>query len=98
MRGAGERRSCGKPTALTRRLEEFTVLNGPDLYIYLSALPDSTASAPILTNEYLSVARLKGDKGNQAYPLPADFDPARYNSVVIWCQQFRVNFATALLR
>ena len=43
-----------------------------------------------MANDYLSVAQLKGDKGNQTYPLPADFDPARFNSVVIWCQQFRL--------
>lgn len=79
------------------QLEDFSVLNGPDLYVYLSALPDSTTSAPVLSNEYLSVARLKGDKGNQSYTLPAGFDPAHFNSVVIWCQQFRVNFATAPL-
>ena len=79
------------------RLEEFSVLNGPDLYVYLSALPDSTDSGPVLQSKYLSVAKLKGNKGNQTYELPADFDPATYNSVVIWCQQFRVNFATAPL-
>lgn len=80
------------------RLEDFTVLNGPDLYVYLSALPDSTTSAPVLSHDYLSVAPLKGSKGNQTYTLPADFDPVRFNSVVIWCQQFRVNFATAPLQ
>jgi hypothetical protein len=80
------------------RLEEFSVLNGPDLYVYLSALPDSTDSGPVLQSKYLSVAKLKGNKGNQTYELPADFDPATYNSVVIWCQQFRVNFATAPLK
>lgn len=80
------------------RLEELAVDNGPDLYVYLSALPDSTDSGPVLQNKFLSVAKLKGNKGNQTYELPADFDPATYNSVVIWCQQFRVNFATAPLK
>lgn len=80
------------------RLEELTVDNGPDLYVYLSALPDSTDSGPVLSSKFLSVAKLKGNKGNQTYELPADFDPATFNSVVIWCQQFRVNFATAPLK
>ena len=80
------------------RLEEFSVLNGPDLYVYLSALPDSSDSGPVLQNKHLSVAKLKGNQGNQTYELPADFDPATYSSVVIWCQQFRVNFATAPLK
>lgn len=83
---------------LVLRLENFDVLNGPDLYVYLSALPDSTDSPPVLANQFLSLGRLKGNKGNQTYDLPADFDPRAFNSVTIWCQQFRVNFATAPLK
>jgi hypothetical protein len=80
------------------RLENFNVDNGPDLYLYLSTLPDSNDSGSVSSNKFLSVAKLKGNKGNQTYELPADFDPAIYNSVVIWCQPFKVNFATAPLK
>lgn len=83
---------------LILRLENLDVLNGPDLYVYLSILPDSTDSPPILANKYLSLGRLKGNKGNQTYVFPADFDDQAFNSVTIWCQQFRVNFATAPLK
>lgn len=83
---------------LVLRLENLDVLNGPDLYLYLSVLPDSTDSPPVLANKYLSLGRLKGNKGNQTYDLPADFDPQAFHSVTVWCQQFRVNFATAPLK
>ena len=37
-------------------------------------------------------------KGNQAYELPADFDPEKHRSISVWCQCFFVNFAAAPLR
>ncbi len=80
------------------RLEDFDVLNGPDLYLYLSALPDSNESGVVLANRYVSLGRLKGNRGNQTYDLPANVNLAEINSIVIWCQQFRVNFATAPIK
>jgi hypothetical protein len=40
---------------------------------------------------------LKADKGNQNYAVPAGSDVAAAKSVVIWCKQFSVLFATARL-
>ncbi len=80
------------------RLEDFEVDNGPDLYVYLSAAPDANDSATIKGNHFVSLGRLKGNKGNQNYELPDDLDVAQFHSVSIWCQRFSVNFATAPLR
>jgi hypothetical protein len=80
------------------RLEDFDVLNGPDLYVYLSRAEDAHDEAPILDHGFVSLGRLKGNQGNQNYPLPADLDPGQFHSVSIWCQRFTVNFATAPLR
>ena len=80
------------------RLENFEVLNGPDLYVWLSAAPDANDEATILNNEYIELGRLKGNEGNQNYELPAGVDPSAFNSVTIWCRQFSVNFATAPLQ
>ena len=80
------------------RFENFEVLNGPDLYVWLSAAPDAKDSRTILAAEYLSLGRLKGNKGNQNYELPTGIDVSKYHSVTIWCRQFSVNFATAPLR
>jgi hypothetical protein len=82
----------------TLRLENFATDNGPDLYVYLSAAPDSNDEQTVLNNEYVSLGQLKGNQGNQNYELPADLDVAAYNSVTVWCQQFSVNFTTAPLQ
>ena len=40
---------------------------------------------------------MKGDIGNQSYPLPVGNDMVTFNSVVIYCKLFRVVFAVATL-
>jgi hypothetical protein len=79
------------------RLENFEVLNGPDLYVWLSAAADAGNARTILDNQYAELGRLKGNQGNQNYELPADLDVSAFNSVTIWCRRFSVNFATAPL-
>ena len=79
------------PGAFTVRLEGFAVRNGPDLYVYLSPVADGYADGVI------ELGRLKADRGNQNYDVPAGVDVDRVASVVIWCKQFSVLFATAPL-
>jgi hypothetical protein len=76
----------------TVRLEDFAVRNGPDLFVYLSPSNKGYAKGAV------ELGRLKADRGNQNYAIPADVDVADYRSVVIWCRQFSVLFATAALR
>lgn len=77
------------------RLEDFMVTNGPDLHVLLAtgAAPADRASL----GEYIDLGQLKGNLGDQNYPLPADADPSAYRSVVVYCQPFHVVFATAPL-
>jgi len=79
------------PGAFAVRLEGFAVRNGPDLYVYLSPATDGYADGAI------QLGRLKADRGNQNYAVPAGVDVNRVASVVIWCKQFSVLFATAPL-
>jgi hypothetical protein len=79
------------PGAFTVRLEDFAVRNGPDLYVYLSPSADGYARTAV------ELGRLKADRGNQNYRVPAGADLGRARSVVIWCKQFGVLFATAPL-
>jgi hypothetical protein len=79
------------PGVYVVRLEDFEVRNGPDLYVYLSPSADGYAEGAI------EIGRLKADKGNQNYEVPAGLDPGAVGSVVIWCKQFSVLFATAPL-
>jgi hypothetical protein len=79
------------PGAFVVRLEEFAVRNGPDLHVYLSPSADGYAKGAV------ELGRLKADRGNQNYAVAAGTDIGRARSVVIWCKQFSVLFATARL-
>ncbi|MEL6510863.1 MAG: DM13 domain-containing protein [Pseudomonadota bacterium] len=79
------------------QLTDFEVTNGPDLEVWLSAHPDPQTSADVKEAAFLSLGQLKGNIGNQAYPIPADADLAAYGSAVIWCEQFGVLFSPAAL-
>jgi Electron transfer DM13 len=79
------------------RLQNFSVDNGPDLYVYLVPIdPVPNASGSEIPG-YYSLGRLKGNIGDQNYELPVDLDLSQYKSVVIWCQAFAVPFAAAPL-
>ncbi len=73
------------------RFEDFSVRNGPDLYVYLSR----DASGAI--DESLNLGRLKATDGAFNYELPAGIDVSGVRSVVVWCRQFAVLFAVAPL-
>jgi hypothetical protein len=79
------------PGEWTIRLEDFSVRNGPDLFVYLSPDKDDYAGGA------LEVARLKATDGSFNVPLPAGADPTGYRSVLIWCKQFSHLFAVAPL-
>ena len=71
------------------RLENFKATNGPDLYVYLGT--EKSAS------DIVNLGRLKGNIGNQNYPIPAGIDLTSYNTVLIWCKAFSVLFGSAKL-
>jgi hypothetical protein len=71
------------------RLDDFSVRNGPDLYVYLSTAPDDYA------DDALEIGTLKATDGSFGYDLPAGTDPSRFRSAIIWCKQFSHLFAVA---
>lgn len=73
------------------RFDDFSVRNGPDLYVYLS--PDAAG----YVDGAVEIGILKATDGSFGYELPAGLDPAAFRSVVIWCRQFAVQFAAAPL-
>ena len=79
------------------RFEDFMVLNGPDLYVYL--VPDDPVPNAIGFDfmAFHDLGKLKGNVGDQNYELPAGLDLSQYRSVVIWCKAFKVPFAAAPL-
>lgn len=78
-------------------LTQFETSNGPDLRLYLVGARDATDSDTVKTAGFVELGALKGNVGNQAYPVPPDVDLQRFRAVTIWCRRFSVNFATAPL-
>jgi hypothetical protein len=78
-----------EPGTHVLRFEDFSVRNGPDLFVYLS--PDTNGYA----DGALELGELKGTDGAFNYDLPAGTDVSRFKSAVVWCKQFAVLFATA---
>lgn len=79
------------------RLQNFSVDNGPDLYVYLVPVDPVPSTSGTEIAGYYSLGSLKGNVGDQNYEIPADVDLSQYKSVVIWCQAFAVPFAAAPL-
>jgi hypothetical protein len=82
------------------RLERLDTSNGPDLRVWLTDAPVKQGRAGwhvFDDGAYVSLGKLKGNKGSQNYPLPRDIDPSRYTSVTIWCDRFDVSFGAAEL-
>lgn len=82
-------------------LENLSTSDGPALHVWLT-------DAPVIDGEdgwkvfddgrYTDLGALKGNRGNQVYPLPADLDLSQYSSVSIWCERFSVSFGAAEVR
>ncbi|MEO5966147.1 MAG: DM13 domain-containing protein [Candidatus Limnocylindrales bacterium] len=79
------------PGKWTIRLADFSVRNGPDLFVYLS--PDGNDYA----DGAIEIAKLKATDGSFNVAIPAGTDPASARSVLIWCKQFAHLFAYATL-
>jgi len=90
-RGSGNARIIRDASGgLVLRLEDFSVTNGPDLFVVLSSEDGYTDGA-------LNLGDLKATDGNFNYDIPAGTDISKFTSVVVWCRQFDVDFAIATL-
>ncbi|GAA0300041.1 DM13 domain-containing protein [Streptomyces polychromogenes] len=84
----------------TLRLEGLDTSNGPDLRVWLSDAPvkEGVAGWSVFDDgKHVSLGKLKGNKGDQNYEIPADLNLADYRSVTIWCDRFDVSFGAAAL-
>jgi uncharacterized membrane protein len=77
------------PGEYTLRFENFSVRNGPDLFVYLSTDAEGYSEDALLLGE------LKGTDGAFNYEVPNGKDVSQYKSAVVWCRAFSVLFATA---
>ena len=79
------------------RLENLNVTNGPDLRVIMSPSSNPTSSGSVKSTGYVELGKLKGNIGNQNYPIPDDVDITKLRSVVIYCDPFNVIFSVAQL-
>ena len=90
----------GRRRSHTLEIVGLDTSNGPDLRVWLTDQPVRAGVAGWRVfddGEWVELGRLKGNKGDQAYALPADLDPSAYRSVAIWCKRFAVSFGAAPL-
>ena len=77
------------------RLTNFSVENGPDLHVRLIKADDAKDTASVAKADHVELGKLKGNKGDQNYDVPATVDLGKDRVVSIWCNRFSVNFAAA---
>lgn len=80
------------------RVESFKVTNGPDLRVILSPARSPMGGGDVTAQGHAELGKLKGNIGNQNYPIPEEVDVSKINSVVIYCKPFRVILSIAELR
>ncbi len=66
------------------RYEDFKIINGPDIYVYLAKDLDAT--------EFVDLGRVRATEGNINYEIPVGVDITEYRYVLTWCKQFGVLF------
>ncbi len=79
--------TIGEKTTLD--FADFETLNGPDLFVYLSADKSN--------RDFVEIGTLDKFKGDQTYDVPNSVDIVKYHNVLIWCKAFGVLFGSAEL-
>ncbi|MFI7076132.1 DM13 domain-containing protein [Micromonospora sp. NPDC049903] len=82
-------------------LQDLATSNGPDLRVWLTdqpVLPGRAGWHVFDDGRWLELDRLKGNRGDQVYDIPADANLDDFRSVSIWCKRFSVSFGAAELR
>jgi hypothetical protein len=75
--------------------EDFEVGPGPKYHVYLVPKPSIRASGDLSGQMFVDLGRLRAFKGSQRYAVPAGLDLSRFQSVIIWCEQFSVLISPA---
>jgi hypothetical protein len=78
------------PDLYTLRFEEFSVRNGPDLFVYLTPDKDSVDGA-------INLGELRATDGAFNYEVPPGTDVSQFKYALVWCREFAVLFASASL-
>ena len=77
---------------------DFKVRGGPDLRVWVSEANAPRGSSAVRSAGHIDLGGLDSSSGEQIYRLPANYDLAKAQSVVIWCRAFGVFFGAAPLK
>ena len=77
---------------------DFEVGPGPKYHVYLMPNANIRTNAAVKGQMFVDLGRLRSFKGSQRYSIPAGVDLSKYNSVIIWCEQFSVLISPADLK
>ncbi len=80
-----------EPGQYLLRLEEFSVRNGPDLYVYLSSVEERPSE------DGVQLGKLKATDGSFNYEIPPGTEIEMLGYAMIWCEPFGVLFAVSPL-
>lgn len=83
------------PDGSVVRLVGLETSNGPDLYVYLSPNPADGPEQAFDDDGHVVLGRLRGNRGDANYAVPAGVDLSVLRSVVIWCDRFDSAFGAA---
>jgi hypothetical protein len=81
-------------------LRDLDTSEGPDLRVWLTdreVMPGRDGWHVFDDGRWVELARLKGNRGNQVYDIPASVALDGLRSVSIWCKRFAVSFGAAPL-
>ena len=81
-------------------LRDLDTSDGPDLRVWLTdqaVVPGRAGWDVFDDGRWVELGRLRGNRGNQAYDVPASVDLTGLTSVSIWCKRFAVSFGAAPL-
>jgi Electron transfer DM13 len=82
-------------------LVDLDTSDGPDLRVWLTdqEVREGSAGWRVFDDgKWTELGRLKGNRGDQVYPVPGKVDPEDYRSISIWCKRFAVSFGAAALQ
>ena len=74
---------------------DFEVGPGPKFHVYLVPKTSIRASGDLSGQMFVDLGRLRAFKGSQRYAIPAGLDLGKFQSVIIWCEQFSVLISPA---
>ena len=77
---------------------DFEVGPGPKFHVYLVPEKNVVPSTNVAKTMYVDLGRLRAYKGSQTYTVPPGVELAKYDSVVVWCEQFGVLITPAALK